>query len=129
MLPFNARLRYGQHVRLCMCSGPSCHPPKPAPCILSPPALALAQIRRMEELWEEHGSAPNAVQAVRDGLNGDFSRASVARQLKAMGLKRGALTARQVGWHSEDAELGWCHREGVFRTLTSILVVQPGVRA
>ena len=51
----------------------------------------------MEELWEEHGMAPNAVQLVRDGLDGGaFSRTSVARQLKAMGLKRGALTARQV---------------------------------
>ena len=54
------------------------------------------QLKEMEELWEEHGSAPNAVEAVRDGLDGDFSRASVARQLQAMGLTRGALTARQA---------------------------------
>ncbi len=55
------------------------------------------QVRRMEELWEEHGMAPNAVRLVRDGLDGGaFSRTSVARQLKAMCLKRGALTARQV---------------------------------
>ena len=54
------------------------------------------QLKHMEELWEEHGVAPNAVEAVRDGLDGGFSRTSVARQLKAMGLKRGALTTRQV---------------------------------
>ena len=50
----------------------------------------------MEELWEEHGSAPNAVEAIREALDGEYSRASVVRQLKAMGLKRGALTTRQV---------------------------------
>ncbi len=59
--------------------------------------LRLAQVKLLEELWEEHGAAPDAVQRVRDGLDGGaFSRTSVARQLKAMGLKRGALTTRQV---------------------------------
>ncbi len=64
---------------------------------IEPHCVALEQVKHLEELWEEHGAAPDAVQRVRDGLDGGaFSRTSVARQLKAMGLKRGALTTRQV---------------------------------
>ena len=77
--------------------------------------MALAQVEHLEELWEEHSMAPNAVQLVRDGLDGGaFSRASVARQLKAMGLKRGALTTRQVRSHREKVAVAKVASSAVF---------------
>ena len=58
-------------------------------------------MERLTELWEEHGgpgsSAKDVLAAITpDFENGSVPRARLARQLKALGLKRGALSSRQV---------------------------------
>lgn len=53
----------------------------------------------LREAWEEVGSYPGAVDAVTAQLSHSghhLPRAAVASRLKALGLKRGALTEAQV---------------------------------
>ncbi|KAK9864055.1 hypothetical protein WJX84_005214 [Apatococcus fuscideae] len=61
-----------------------------------------AQVDRLVELWEEHGgsaaSGKDTLAAILpDFENGSVPKARIARQLKMLGLKRGALAQAQEG--------------------------------
>ncbi|KAK9840302.1 hypothetical protein WJX74_007181 [Apatococcus lobatus] len=67
-----------------------------------------AQIERLTELWEEHGgpgaSSKDVLTAIVTNFeNGSVPKARIARQLKTLGLKRGALSSRQ----EEKVKEGW----------------------
>lgn len=56
------------------------------------------QQARLVELFEEHGLARQGyLEAIQAGVGGSFSAGQVRRELKALGLRRGQPTERQVG--------------------------------
>lgn len=61
----------------------------------------VSQVEKLTELWEEHGGPLARGKEVLGSIATDFedghvAKARIARQLKALGLKRGALSSRQV---------------------------------
>ena len=55
------------------------------------------QVAELRQLFEEYGGRRDWLDVISGSLEeGAFKRSQVARQLKAMGLKRGQLTERQV---------------------------------
>ncbi|KAK9842310.1 hypothetical protein WJX81_005935 [Elliptochloris bilobata] len=54
-----------------------------------------AQKTRLVELFEEHGMHRGYMEALLSGLGGGVRKSAVHRELRAMGLKKGVLMARQ----------------------------------
>lgn len=51
---------------------------------------------RLGQLFEQYGNQKGYVDTIQQELGGKFPRSQVQRQLKALGLKKGQLTANQV---------------------------------
>jgi hypothetical protein len=65
------------------------------PQLLTPPAICLfSQEAKLRAAWDDQGGAPGATAAIAAELG--WRKGAVGRHLKALGLKRGVLTAVQV---------------------------------
>ena len=54
------------------------------------------QVAKLTALFEEHGAGAAWLDACVAGFGGDYSRTTISKQLKKMGLRRGKLTYGQV---------------------------------
>lgn len=58
------------------------------------PSAAVMQEAKLRAAWDDQGGAPGATAAIAAELG--WRKGAVGRHLKALGLKRGVLTAVQV---------------------------------
>lgn len=58
--------------------------------------LGISQVLKLTALFEEHGSGVSWLDGCVEGFDGEYSRTTIAKELKALGLKRGKLTEKQV---------------------------------
>lgn len=56
----------------------------------------MTQVLKLTALFEEHGSGVSWLDGCVEGFDGEYSRTTIAKELKALGLKRGKLTEKQV---------------------------------
>ena len=63
-------------------------------------------MEKLTALFEEHGLGPAWLDGCVEGFDGEFSRATIAKELKRMGLQRGKLTDSQV--RAVSLIFDWC---------------------
>ena len=85
-------------------------------------AFTEAQKARLVQLFEEHGMHRGYMAALLAGLGGDVRKSAVHRELRAMGLRKGALTGNQARSAQDEASLrAACHGRRLIVELRPVL--------
>ena len=58
--------------------------------------LWVLQMEKLTALFEEHGAGARWLDGCVEGFGGEYSRATIARELRLLGLKRGQASEGQV---------------------------------